>query len=44
MSAFSFRNFKVLSTCLARGMIFENFGPLRHQKNPPVFGETCRDK
>ena len=37
--AHSILNLKELSTCLARGMIFENVGFLflRDKKNPPVF-------
>ena len=33
---FSVLNLKVLSTCLARGRMFENVGFLRDQKCPPI--------
>ena len=42
--AFSVLNLKVLSTCLAGGLMFENVGFLRNQKNPTVFRNICRDR
>ena len=42
--AFNVHNLKVLSTCLVRGMMFENVGFLRDQISSPVFREICRDR
>ena len=43
--AYSVLNLKVLSTCLARGMIFENVGFFYEtRKILPSFKEICRDR
>ena len=41
--AHSVLNLKVLNSCLARGMIFENVVFLRDKKNPSVLRTLCAD-